>query len=130
MSTENNSPNEQQQSTPNTEDDRKKQFEKMKDRFGKKPTNPFGGPNGGGTGGNSFYWIYGLVIVGLLGFVFFGQDFESRLFDVDQTQFEQNMLAKGDVKEIVIINEKTAEITIIQDSLKLARYSAPDKAEN
>jgi cell division protease FtsH len=109
------------------EEERKKQFEKMKDRFGKKPTNPFGASGSGGNGGNSFYWIYGLVIVGLLGFVFFGQDFEGRIFEVDQTQFEQNMLAKGDVKEITIINEKFAEITIIQDSLKLGRYNAPDK---
>jgi ATP-dependent metalloprotease FtsH len=112
----------------NTEEERKKQFEKMKDRFGKKPSNPFGGSGTGGNGGNSFYWIYGLVIVGLLGFVFFGQDFEGRLYEIDQTQFEQNMLAKGDVKEITIINEKFAEITIIQDSLKLPRYNAPDKS--
>jgi hypothetical protein len=27
------------------EEERKKQFEKMKDRFGKKPNNPFGGGN-------------------------------------------------------------------------------------
>ncbi len=112
----------------NPEEDRKKQFEKMKDRFGKKPSNPFGGSGSGGNGGNSFYWIYGLVIVGLLGFVFFGQDFEGRIFEVDQTQFEQNMLAKGDIKEVVIVNEKFAEITVIQDSLKLDRYKAPNKA--
>jgi cell division protease FtsH len=111
-----------------SEEERKKQFEKMKDRFGKKPSNPFGGSNNsGGNGGNSFYWIYGLVIVGLLGFVFFGQDFETRTYEIDQTQFEQNMLAKGDVREIVIVNEKFAEITINQDSLKLSRYSAIDK---
>jgi cell division protease FtsH len=108
------------------EEERKKQFEKMKDRFGKKPSNPFGA-NSGGNGGNSFYWIYGLVIVGLLGFVFFGQDFEGRVYEVDQTQFEQNMLAKGDVREIVIVNEKIAEITISQDSLGLPRYFQPDK---
>lgn len=112
-------------STP--EEERKKQFEKMKDRFGKKPSNPFGS-NSGGNGGNSFYWIYGLVIVGLLGFVFFGQDFEGRVYEVDQTQFEQNMLAKGDVREIVIVNEKIAEITISQDSLGLPRYFQADKS--
>lgn len=111
------------------EEERKKQFEKMKDRFGKKPSNPFGGSNNsGGNGGNSFYWIYGLVILGLLGFVFFGQDFEGRLYEVDQTRFEQNMLAKGDVRSIVIVNEKVAEITINQDSLKLPRYFEADKS--
>ena len=95
------------------EEERKKQFEKMKDRFGKKPSNPFGGSNNsGGNGGNSFYWIYGLVIVGLLIFVFFGQDFEGRIHEVDQTKFEQDMLAKGDVDAIVIVNNRDAEITI------------------
>lgn len=106
-----------------SEEERRKQFEKMKDRFGKKPSGPFGG----GNGGNSFYWIYGLVIVALLAFVFFGQDFEGRTYVIDQTQFEQDMLAKGDVKKIVIVNEKFAEITIQQDSLTLPRYTAQDK---
>ena len=111
------------------EEERKKQFEKMKDRFGKKASNPFGGSNNNGNnGGNSFYWIYGLVIVGLLGFVFFGQEFEGRVYEIGQTQFEQNMLAKGDVREIVIVNEKFAEIKINQDSLKLPRYSVIDKS--
>ncbi|MES2762949.1 MAG: ATP-dependent zinc metalloprotease FtsH [Bacteroidota bacterium] len=112
-------------STP--EEERKKQFEKMKDRFGKKPANPFGGSNNsGGSGGNSFYWIYGLVIVGLLIFVFFGQDFEGRTHEVDQTKFEQDMLAKGDVNAIVIVNNKDAEITIKNDSLSLNRYKVLD----
>ncbi|MBI3519625.1 MAG: hypothetical protein HY062_09750 [Bacteroidetes bacterium] len=125
---ENNMPKNDNPTPLNTpEEERKKQFEKMKDRFGKKPTNPFGGSNSGGNGGNSFYWIYGLVIVGLLIFVFFGQDFEGKIYEVDETYFEQNMLAKGDVKDIVIVNEKVAEITINQDSLKLPRYSALDK---
>ena len=119
---------EQKNATPSPEDDRKKQFEKMKERFGKKSTNSFGGPSNGG-GGNSFYWIYGLVIIGLLGFVFMGQDFESRVYPTDENDFEQNMLAKGDVRKIVIViaSEKYAEITVDKDSLKLPRYFTPDK---
>ncbi|MBC7696427.1 MAG: ATP-dependent zinc metalloprotease FtsH [Burkholderiales bacterium] len=126
---ENKIPKTDDPTPPSPEEERKKQFEKIKDRFGKKPANPFGGSGAGGSnGGNSFYWIYGLVIVGLLGFVFFGQDFEGKIYEVDQTQFEQNMLAKGDVREIVIVNEKTAEITISKDSLGLQRYFQPDKS--
>ena len=121
------SKNEEPTPVQNSEEERKKQFEKMKNRFGKKPSNPFGGSGSGGNSGNSFYWIYGLVIAGLLGFVFFGQDFEGRIYEVDQARFEQGMLAKGDVKSIVIVNEKVAEITIKQDSLKLPRYSGIDK---
>lgn len=114
----------EQQNSSSSEEERKKQFEKMKDRFGKKPANPFNGPGGGS--GNSFYWIYGLVILVLLAFVFFGQDFEGRVYPVDQTKFEQDMLAKGDVKEIVIVNNKVAEITIKNDSLTLQRYYGKD----
>ena len=117
--------NNDNQNNPNSEEERKKQFEKMRDRFGKKPNGPFGGSNNNNSG-NSFYWIYGVVIVALLGFVFFGQDFEGKLYPVDETKFEQEMLAKGDVKEIVIVNEKIAEITINNDSLALPRYFGKD----
>ena len=109
--------NDEQSQNSSAEEDRKKQFEKMKNRFGKKTSNPFGGSNNSNNSGNSFYWIYGLVIAGLLAFVFFGQEFEGRVYETDQAQFEQNMLAKGDVKEIVIVNEKFAEITNKQDRL-------------
>ena len=47
------------------------------------------------------------------------EDFEGRVFPADQSEFEQNMLAKGDVRKIVIVNDKVAEITINADSLKL-----------
>jgi cell division protease FtsH len=56
-----------------------------------------------------------------------GQDFEGRVFPADQNEFEQNMLAKGDVRKIVIVNDKIAEITISADSLKLDRYKILDK---
>lgn len=121
-----NTGNNDSNSKPNSEEERKKQFEKMKERFGKKTSGPFGG-SPGGAGGNSFYWIYGLVIVSLLGFVFLGQDFEGKIYEVEQTRFEQEMLAMGDVRKIVIVNEKVAEITIDLDSLKLDRYFGKDK---
>ena len=123
-----NKTNPQPTPTPTPDDERKKQFDKMKERFGKKPQSPFGG--GDSNNGNSFYWIYGLVILALLAFVFMGQDFEGRVFPADQSEFEQNMLAKGDVRKIVIVNDKVAEITINADSLKLARYKTLDKNKN
>lgn len=121
MSNESQNNNTSNQNNSNSEEERKKQFEKMRDRFGKKPNAPFNG-SGGGNGGNSFYWIYGLVIVALLAFVFFGQDFEGRVYEINQADFEREMLAKGDVRKIVIVNEKVAEITIAADSLGLKRY--------
>jgi ATP-dependent metalloprotease FtsH len=121
MSEQQNTQNNNKQSP---EEERKKQFDKMKERFGKKTQNTFGGSGGGG---NSFYWIYGLVIFALLTFVFFGQDFEGRMHEVDQIKFEQDMLAKGDVQSITIVNNKVAEITIKNDSLNLPRYRYIDK---
>ncbi|MFO0321631.1 MAG: ATP-dependent zinc metalloprotease FtsH [Bacteroidota bacterium] len=123
-----NKSNQEPTKSNSQDEERKKQFEKMKERFGKKPQNPFGEQNN--NGGNSFYWIYGLVIVGLLAFVFMGQEFEGRVYPVDQSDFEQNMLAKGDVRKIVIVNDKIAEITINPDSLKLDRYKIIDKNKN
>jgi len=127
-----NSPSPESNPTPNEnpspEDERKKQFDKMKERFGKKSQTPFGGDSN--NNGNSFYWIYGLVILALLAFVFMGQDFEGRVFPADQNEFEQNMLAKGDVRKIVIVNDKIAEITISADSLKLDRYKILDKKKS
>lgn len=117
--------NNQSKQSPNSEEERKRQFEKMKERFGKKNNSSFGGGSNG-PGGNTFYWIYGLVIVTLLAFVFLGQDFEGKVRPVDQYKFEQEMLAKGHVKKIVIVNEKYAEITIKPDSLKLMTYWETD----
>ncbi|MBS1637308.1 MAG: ATP-dependent zinc metalloprotease FtsH [Bacteroidetes bacterium] len=92
----------------------------MKEKFGKKPNTPFNSPNSG----NNFYWIYGLVIVVLLSFVFFGQDFSTAgSYPVEPNRFYQGMLAKGDVERLVIVNEKRVEITIWADSLKLPRYT-------
>lgn len=95
------------------EDERKKQFEKMKEKFSKQPA----GFGPGKNSGNNFYWIYGLVIVALLFITFFGSNFSSRIIEIKQSKFEQDMLAKGDVMDINIVNEKYAKITINPDSL-------------
>lgn len=95
------------------EDERKRQFERMKEKFGKQ--NPMGGNKGGGSG-NNFYWIYAAVVGVLLFFVFYGNNFNSRLIEVSQGKFYQDMLAKGDVKDVVIVNKTIARITINPDS--------------
>lgn len=107
----------------NQEEERKRQFEKMKEKFAKQT--PGGGPNKNSSG-NNFYWIYGLVIVGLLFVTFFGTNFSSRAVEVSQVKFEQEMLAKGDVLNIDIVNEKYARIYVNVDSLAVCdRYKDP-----
>ncbi|NBX19675.1 MAG: hypothetical protein EBR08_02990, partial [Bacteroidia bacterium] len=50
-----------------SEDERKKQFERMKAKFNS-------GKNSNKGGGNNFYWIYGAVIAVLMFMIFFGND--------------------------------------------------------
>lgn len=108
-------------SANNPEDERKKQFERMKEKFSKQSS----GSNKNNSG-NNFYWIYGLVIVGLLFITFFGTNFNSRSIEISQVKFEQEMLAKGDVLNIDIVNEKYAKIYVNVDSLALCdRYKDP-----
>jgi AFG3 family protein len=109
-------------STSTPEEERKKQFERMKEKFGK-PNTPFGGGKGGG---NNFYWIYGIIVAVLLFVVFYGNDFSSRMKEVSQSKFYHDMLLKGDVQEVVIVNKSVARITVNPDSAAvLDRYKDP-----
>ncbi|MBK7309739.1 MAG: ATP-dependent zinc metalloprotease FtsH [Sphingobacteriaceae bacterium] len=86
----------------------------MKEKFGKQ-NSPFGGQ--GNKGGNNFYWIYGVVIVVLLFITFYGTGFSPRIKEIPLPVFEQEMLAKGDVVDINIVNKSIAKISINPDSL-------------
>jgi ATP-dependent metalloprotease FtsH len=118
-----NSNNNNQSSS--SEEERKKQFERMKEKFGRQNP-PFGGSNKSNNGGNNFYWIYGVVIVILLFIVFYGNDFSSRQIEVSQNKFFQDMLVKGDVEDVVIVNKSIARIRVNSDSAAtLDRYKDP-----
>jgi AFG3 family protein len=107
-------------------DELKEQFDKMRERFRKG-----GGPAPKGSGGGfNFYWIYAIIIVILILITYYdnaGASGHAR--KVGQADFEQNMLAKGDVSSIVVVNDKVAEIFIKPDSLNLFRYRHNDKAD-
>ncbi len=108
-----------------SEEERKKQFERMKEKFSR-PNSNFGGNKSGGNSGNNFYWIYGVVIAVLLFIVFYGNGFTPRLAEVSQGKFYQDMLAKGDVTDVVIVNKTIARIYINADSAAtLNRYKNP-----
>jgi cell division protease FtsH len=122
MNDESNS-EEQKQSNHNmsNEDERKKQFERMKEKFGKQNSNLGGGQ--GNKGGNNFYWIYGIVIVVLLFITFYGTGMSPRIKEIPTPVFEQEMLSKGDVVDINIVNKSFAKITINYDSVAICdRY--------
>src|ERR1700731_1881375 len=95
-----------QSGPPQKNDDLKDQFEKMRQRLRKT-----GAPSGKGGGGFNFYWIYAIIIVILILITYYdGAAFGGGTRKVNETFFEQTMLAKGDVVSITIVNEKNAEI--------------------
>lgn len=112
MSDENNQ-TKNNSNSPSPEEERKRQFERMKEKFGKQNAS---GSNKNNGGGNNFYWIYAAVVGVLLFFVFYGNNYNSRLIETSQGKFFQDMLAKGDVKDVVIVNKTIARITINPDS--------------
>ncbi|GIV28279.1 MAG: ATP-dependent zinc metalloprotease FtsH [Bacteroidia bacterium] len=100
---------------------RQKQFEQLKEKiFQQKKKNI---PDNGGT---SFYWIYGLIVAIILFLTFFNDNTFKRQIEISQTKFE-DMLAHGDVTDIVIVNGKYAQIYINKDSLiHSIRYKDPN----
>jgi AFG3 family protein len=94
------------QSNKQSED--KKQFDKMKDRLSKKPApkSPF-----------NYYWIYIIVVITLIA-MFFPSNWGSKMETVSWGEFKKNMLQKHHVKEIVIVNDKTVQVSIYPDSIK------------
>lgn len=104
---------------PTPEEERKKQFERMKEKFGRQASGK------GGNSGNNFYWIYGVVIAILLFIVFYGNNFNARLVEIPQGKFYE-MLAKGDVTDVAIVNKTNARIYINPDSAYSSnRYKNP-----
>lgn len=100
---------------------RQKQFEQLKEKIfkGQKKINS-------DNGGNSFYWIYGIVIAIIIFLTFFNDNSLRRQIEVSQTKFE-DMLAHGDVVDIIIVNGKYARIFINKDSLlRSVRYKDPN----
>jgi cell division protease FtsH len=113
----------------NQEEERRKQFERMKEKFGKQNSNGTG-PKPGNSG-NNFYWIYGVVVVVLLFVIFYSNDFDSRLKEVTLNRFYQEMLVKGDVQDVVIVNKTIARITVHPDSAAtLNRYKDPKSGQS
>ena len=99
---------------------RQKQFEQLKEKIFRNKKNP---PE---NSGYSFYWIYGLIVAIILFLTFFNNDILKRHIEISQTRFE-DMLAHGDVVDIVIVNGKNAQIYINRDSiLKSIRYKDPN----
>ena len=84
---------------------------KGKPGMGKKP---------GGKSGFNWYWIYGLILIGLLALQFLNFDSSER---INQKDFAE-MLRAGDIEKVQIVNDNLVEVTVNPDSLeKKERYA-------
>ncbi len=84
---------------------------KGKPGMGKKP---------GGKSGFNWYWIYGLILIGLLALQFLNFESSER---INQKDFAE-MLRAGDIEKVQIINGNIVEVTVNPDSLaKKERYA-------
>ncbi|MBC7862239.1 MAG: ATP-dependent zinc metalloprotease FtsH [Bacteroidia bacterium] len=99
-----------------------------KEQPGKKPSRFPNGPNRvpGGAPKNSFnfYWLYAVVVVLLLGLVYFDMiGFNQKVYQLEPYDLKANLLKKGYVSQILIVNEKpdkssiSVEVTVNPASL-------------
>ncbi len=88
--------------------------------------NPFQkkGNKGGGFKFN-IYWIYAIVVAGLIGLQFFSYKSVSR--EISQQQFEQEYLPSKDVAKLIVVNEKYVEVYIKEDRLTDPKYKDVSK---
>lgn len=87
--------------------DKKSSNERLRGGFpgNKKPNGPKNSFN--------FYWLYAIVVVLLLGLVYFDMiGLNQKMFQIEQAEFKLQILKKGYVKQITIVNDKNAEITV------------------
>lgn len=82
----------------------------------KNPTPPIKKPKIGFSG----YWIYGLVLLVFAGVYLFSKT--GTPIDITSKEFNQ-MLANGDIKKILVINNEVANITIKSDRISKEAYS-------
>ncbi len=82
-------------------------------------------PSGGGTGkpkfGFSIYWIYAVIALIFIGLQFFG-NFGNSAQELNMKDFLE-MVSAHEVKEVQVVNETFARITIREDALQKDKFS-------
>jgi len=102
------------------EKDNKEQLRKLKEQFSRNSNEKQNGNKGNGPGGDprrkfNYLWIYGIILLIFIAIQImgsFGTTLEQTNFD-DFTQ----MIERGDVKKVKIINEKVVQVYLTEDAL-------------
>jgi len=68
----------------------------------------------------SYYWIYAVIAVLLLGLQFFS--FRSSVKETDQNTFAQEMLKSHDVENLIVVNSEIVEVYIKESKLNNEKY--------
>ncbi len=96
---------------------------KDKENKDKESKNPFSNLTGGGDGKKpkfNFYWVYGILAVVFIGIQLLSWDSGAKKTGWGELK---EMLERGDVDKIVLVNKETAEIFIKPEVLSDERYS-------
>ncbi|HQG37987.1 MAG TPA: ATP-dependent zinc metalloprotease FtsH [Chitinophagales bacterium] len=73
-------------------------------------------------GGFNSYWLFGILLIGLLASQFFTLNFQIK--QVSEDDFFRNLVPSGDVAKITIVNKEQVEVYIKEDSLKAKKQYA------
>lgn len=74
-------------------------------------------------GGFNSYWLFAILIIGLLATQFLSLNFQIK--QTTEDDFFRKMIPSGDVAKITIVNKEQVEIFIKEDSLKAKKQYAP-----
>ena len=69
-------------------------------------------------------WIIAVLIATILGITYLNRT--STVRDITQKRFE-NMMVDKEVEKVSVVNDKTVEVTLKQEALKLDKYKAISK---
>lgn len=73
----------------------------------------------------NFYWLYAIIIIGLLVSQFFSMN--ARVETISMPVFLKEMLPSGDVRKVVVVNEDIAEVYLREEVLSKERYKDVSK---
>ncbi|MCO5248628.1 MAG: ATP-dependent zinc metalloprotease FtsH [Chitinophagales bacterium] len=93
-------------------------MERLPDKKNKKPT----------KSKFSFYWIYAIIIIALIGSQMF-QASNNAASDITIPTFLNDLLPSGDVNKVVVVNGKTAEVYLKESAFEKERYKDLEKSK-
>ena len=76
-------------------------------------------------GGFNSYWLFAILIIGLLATQFLSLNFQIK--QTDEDYFFLKLIPSGDVSKVTIVNKEQVEVFIKEDSLKAKKQYADIK---